>query len=74
MALMTDDALRYVMALYYAYGRNDSVAGTIGEVYVPPIEFAEHYQELYAALEAGTSSFCPSVQDAWTAFFAARVQ
>src|SRR5690349_11383495 len=56
---------RYIMALYYGYGRQDAANW---EQELDPIRFAEHYAALWADVESGRSSFCPSVQDAWEQF------
>ena len=51
---------RYLMALYYAYGRNDSIQSQLD-----PIKFAEHYMSLFTDFTNGEASHMPSVQDAW---------
>ena len=53
-------AERRLMAIYYAYGRKDAERSTIDAN-----EFGDHYAALWAEVEAGTSGFCPSVQDAY---------
>lgn len=54
---------RFIMALYYAYGRNDSIQSQLD-----PIKFAEHYLGLFADFTNGEASHMPSVQDAWDRF------
>jgi hypothetical protein len=53
---------RYIMALYYAYGRADERRDWERP---EPIQFAEHYAALHDDMASGRSSHCPSVQDAW---------
>jgi hypothetical protein len=50
---------RFLMALYYAYGRSDAGAK------VDPMAFAKHYARMFEDLQAGVAGHCPSVQDAF---------
>jgi len=59
----TQTGERFLMALYYAYGRNDSIRSTLD-----PIAFAEHYMGLFADFTNGEASHMPSVQDSWDHF------
>lgn len=59
---------RYLMALYYAYGRADAARQT-GAANIPePMPFAEHYAAMYDEFMNGTVSSMPSVQDAWDVY------
>jgi hypothetical protein len=53
---------RYLMALYYAYGRKD--AGGVG-CYIDPVAFAEFYAAQWQQFGSGQMSFMPSVQACW---------
>jgi len=66
----TQTGERYIMALYYAYGRADA-ARSINVV--DPIVFAEHYLSMFADFTSGQCSYMPSVQDAWDRFRRAQV-
>jgi hypothetical protein len=59
---------RYVMALYYAYGRADADNKAIGHIQVKPLAFAEFYDAQWADYLRGQCSHMPSVQDAWDQF------
>jgi hypothetical protein len=61
----TQTGERYIMALYYGYGRQDACRT---HSTVDPIVFAEHYLSLFADFTNGESSYMPSVQDAWDRF------
>ena len=64
---------RFMMGLYYAYGRHDAAAAARkGWPPFEPIAFAEHYAALWRDCETGRSSFCPSVQDAWDGYRRAK--
>lgn len=54
---------RFIMALYYAYGRNDAIQSV-----VEPLKFAEHYAALYDDFQRGESSYMPSVQDTFSTY------
>lgn len=58
---------RYVMALYYAYGRRDATCRGATTIPATPeaIPFAEFYTSLWDEFQRGQSSHMPSVQDAW---------
>lgn len=59
---------RFLMALYYAYGRADSSHGLTEAAKVDPIPFAEHYMDLFADFTNGEASYMPSVQAAWDVY------
>jgi hypothetical protein len=61
---------RYQQALWYAWGQQDAGIGAN----VDAFDFAQHYTVLGGALDAGASSFLPSVQDAWKQFLAAATE
>jgi len=68
---MTDTRQHYRWAAWwYACGRNDQRGHEYG--YVDPEGFANHVQELYDAFFNHETHFLPSVQDAWTAYYANR--
>lgn len=61
---------RYLMALYYGYGRKDAA---IGEPKAPdPINFAEFYAAQWDEFQRGAASSMPSVQDAWDLYRRSR--
>lgn len=55
---------RFVMALYYAYGRSDATRHWV----VDPISFAEFYAAQYAEFLTGSISYMPSVQSAFDVY------
>lgn len=63
---------RYVMALYYAYGRADASSPSITtggrRTLVDPIAFAEFYMARWEEFTTGQSSHMPSVQDSWDTY------
>jgi len=59
---LSSSAERYLMALYYAYGRKD--AGGVG-CYIDPVAFAEFYAAQWQQFGSGQMSFMPSVQACW---------
>jgi len=56
---------RFLMALYYAYGRNDADIQAGRDWPFEPIAFAEFHDAQWKALERGDASYCPSVQDSY---------
>jgi len=65
---MTTNRDRYIMALYYAYGRSDAQQQAGERVSVGAIPFAEWYAARYDEMLNGSASFCPSVQDGWDTY------
>ena len=59
---------RYIMALYYAYGRADAPLAYEGPQRVDPIKFAEFYMAQWDEFQRGESSYMRSVQDAWDVY------
>jgi hypothetical protein len=61
---------RQLMALYYGYGRKDA---SIGEPVAPdPLRFSEFYRSQAEEFFHGTSSYLPSVQEAWDVYRRSR--
>lgn len=60
-----DGDRRYLMALYYGYGRQDQLIAHGNDWSVEPINFAEFYAAQWADYASGRSSSMHAVQDAW---------